>query len=148
MKEYANRQTEEISAINKKIGKALKEKDGKGLEDSLVELFANIPYDLHIGKEKYYQSLFLITMRVIGYDVDGEEHTDKGRIDAVLKKGRDVIVVEIKYGKNTKVAQLLKEAMDQIKEKKYYEKYASREVSLLAVAFGENKEISCQFRKV
>jgi hypothetical protein len=65
------------------------------------------------------------------YEVEGEVHTDKGRIDAVLKKGIDVIVVEIKYGKETKVEQLLKEAMEHIKEKKYYEKYASSEVSLL-----------------
>jgi Holliday junction resolvase-like predicted endonuclease len=35
-------------------------------------------------------------------------HTDKGRIDAVLKQGKEVIVVEIKYGKGRKVEQLLK----------------------------------------
>jgi hypothetical protein len=35
--------------------------------------------------------------------------------------------------------------MEQIKEKKYYEKYGSSEVSLLAIAFGENKEIGCKF---
>jgi hypothetical protein len=39
-------------------------------------------------------------------------HTD----DAVLKKGKEVIVVEIKYGKGSKVEQLLKEGMEQIKE--------------------------------
>ncbi|MDR1474274.1 MAG: ATP-binding protein, partial [Endomicrobium sp.] len=81
--------------------------------------------------------LFLLTARLIGYEVEGEVHTDKGRIDAVLKKGREVIVVEIKHGKGRKIEKLLKEAMAQIKGKKYYEKYGEREVSLLAIAFGE-----------
>jgi Holliday junction resolvase-like predicted endonuclease len=83
-----------------------------------------------------------------GYEVDPEVHTDKGRIDAVLKKGKEVIVVEIKYGKGSKVEEMLEEAIEQIKEKKYYEKYGSSEVSLLAIAFGDNKEIACKFVKM
>jgi hypothetical protein len=31
---------------------------------------------------------------------------------------------------------------------KYYEKYASSEVSLLAVGFGGNKEIGCKFQRI
>jgi Holliday junction resolvase-like predicted endonuclease len=83
-----------------------------------------------------------------GYEVEGEVHTDKGRIDAVLKKGNEVIVVEIKYGKENKVEQLLEEAIKQIKDRKYYEKYTSNKVSLLAIAFGDNKEIACKFQKL
>jgi Holliday junction resolvase-like predicted endonuclease len=84
-------------------------------------------------------------MMAVGYEVEGEVNTDKGRIDVVLKKGKEVVVVEIKYGKGNKIEELLKEGMEQIKEKKYYEKYGDREVSLLAVAFGEGKEIRCKF---
>ena len=148
MKAYAARDLEEINGINKKIGKALKEKSEKDLEKWLVELFANIGYDLHIKKEKYYHSLFLIAGSMSGYEIENEVHTDKGRIDAVLKKGKEVIVVEIKYGKGSKVEKLLKEAMEQIDDRKYYEKYISKEVSLLALAFGDKKEIGCKFQKV
>jgi hypothetical protein len=87
----------------------------------------------------------LIAASISGYEVEPEVHTDKGRIDGVLKKGKEVIVVEIKYGKGSKIGELVKEGMEQIKEKKYYEKYGGREVSLLAVAFGEDKEIVCKF---
>ncbi|MDR1474830.1 MAG: PD-(D/E)XK nuclease domain-containing protein, partial [Endomicrobium sp.] len=87
-------------------------------------------------------------MMVVGYEVEGEVNTDKGRIDVVLKKGKEVIVVEIKHGKEEKIEKLLKEGLDQIKGKKYYEKYGEREVSLLAIAFGENKEIECKFQEV
>jgi hypothetical protein len=37
--------------------------------------------------------------------------------------------------------------MEQIKERKYNEKYDGREVSLLALAFGEEKEIGSKFEK-
>jgi hypothetical protein len=43
-------------------------------------------------KESYYHSLFLLAGRLIGYEVEGEAHTDKGRIDAALKKEKTVIV--------------------------------------------------------
>jgi hypothetical protein len=83
-----------------------------------------------------------------GYEVKSEVHTDKGRIDALLKKGSDVIVVEVKYGKGNKVEELLKEALEEIKARKYYGKYAGRGVSLLAIAFGDNKEIGCNFYNI
>jgi PAS domain-containing protein len=145
MKAYALRDLEEIKGINKKIATGLKEKREEDLEKGLEELFANIAYDLHIQKEKYYHSLFLVAGVLSGYEVESEVHTDKGRIDVVLKKEREVIVVEIKYGKGNKVEELLKEGMEQIKNRKYYEKYGGSEVSLLAVAFGEDKEIGCKF---
>ncbi|MDR1474132.1 MAG: PD-(D/E)XK nuclease domain-containing protein, partial [Endomicrobium sp.] len=58
---------------------------------------------------------------------------------------REVIVVEIKHGKEEKIEKLLKEGLAQIKEKKYYEKYGDKDVSLLAIAFGENRGIGCKF---
>jgi Holliday junction resolvase-like predicted endonuclease len=42
-----------------------------------------------------------------GYELESEVHKDKRRIDAVVKKEKDVIVVEVKYGKETKIEQLL-----------------------------------------
>jgi hypothetical protein len=41
----------------------------------------------------------------------------------VLKREKEVIVVEIKHGKEEKIEKLLKEGLEQIKKKKYYEKY-------------------------
>jgi hypothetical protein len=144
---YANRETDEIDALSRRLKKALKERDSEGLQKSLTELYANVPYDLHVGKEKYYHSLFLVAARLSGFKVHGEEHTDKGRIDVVLKRGDSVIVVEIKYG-DKKLRKLLDEAMRQIREKTYYEKYSSSDVALLAVAFGKGKEIGSKFEEV
>jgi hypothetical protein len=142
---YANRETEGIDALRKKIKKALKEKGSAELKEALTELYANVSYDLHVGKEKYYHSLFLVTARLSGYKTDSEVHTDKGRIDVVLKRDDSVIVVEIKYGEEVSVQELVEQAIGQIKEKRYYEKYGKSDVSLLGIGFGKGKEIGCKF---
>jgi hypothetical protein len=144
---YTNKETHEIGDISKRIRKAIEGKDGEELKEALTELYANIPYDLHIGKEKYYHSLFLILARVCGFEVNAEEHTDKGRIDAVLKKEGKATIVEIKYG-DKKVKKLLEEAIKQIREKKYSEKYGKKDVSLVGIGFGKEKEIGCKFEEM
>jgi hypothetical protein len=58
------------------------------------------------------------------------------------------VVVEIKYSKDNKVEEMLKEAMGQIRNNKYYEKYESKDVPLLGVVFSENKEIGCKFESL
>jgi len=83
-----------------------------------------------------------------GYEVEGEVHTNKGRIDAVLKKEKDVIVVETKYSKEKSTGEMIEEGLNQIKERKYYEKYEGNDVSMLGIAFGDKKEIGCKFMRV
>jgi hypothetical protein len=148
VEEYCFRESNGIKGINESIAKALKEKSSEGLQKSLTELFANIPYDLATKKESYYHSLFLVAARLSGFETIAEEHTDKGRIDAVLKKDNNVIVVEIKYSKDNKTDKIIKEAMEQIKDKKYYEKYIGSDISLLAIVFDFKKEISCRFQSL
>jgi hypothetical protein len=75
-------------------------------------------------------------------------HTDKGRIDAVLRKEKEIIVVEIKYSKDKSTEEMVEEGLKQIKERKYYEKYEGNDVSLLGIAFGDKKEIGCKFMAV
>jgi Holliday junction resolvase-like predicted endonuclease len=78
-----------------------------------------------------------------GYEV--EVHTDKGRIDIVLKVQGSVFIIEFKYNKDKKsIETLLKEAITQLRDKKYHEKY----VALLAIAFNKDKEIGCKFESV
>jgi hypothetical protein len=119
---YGNRDLGVVHEINQRILRSLREKDATGLSSSLREYFAHIPSNLHTKRESYYHSLLLVLMKAVGYEVEGEVYTDKGRIDVVLRKEREVIVVEIKYGENKQAKKMLQEGMRQIRDKKYYEK--------------------------
>ncbi|MDR2645083.1 MAG: ATP-binding protein [Endomicrobium sp.] len=65
---------------------------------------------------------------------------------------KEELLRKIKYvkEKGSKIERKVKEAMDQIKERKYYEKYINRkeEVALLGIVFGEGKEIRCKFESL
>jgi hypothetical protein len=78
--------------------------------------FANIPYDLQISKEKYYQTVFYLIFSLIGLKVEAEVKTNKGRIDAVIID-KDIYIFEFKFDRDKD------QALNQIKDKKYFEKY-------------------------
>jgi Holliday junction resolvase-like predicted endonuclease len=87
--------------------------------------------------------------KATGIEVEGEVLTNIGRIDVVLKHKDFVVVVEMKYSKdNNKVEEKLKEAMEQIRNTRYYEKYISSNPTLLAIVFSENKDITCRFENI
>jgi hypothetical protein len=51
---------------------------------NLRMLLVNIPNILHKDSEGYYHLLFLLAMKMLGFDIQGEVMTNIGRIDAVL----------------------------------------------------------------
>ena len=98
--------------------------------DTLRIFFANIPYDLQISKEKYYQTVFYLIFSLIGLKVEAEVKTNKGRIDAVIID-KDVYIFEFKFNGDKD------QALNQIKDKKYFEKYQGKrkKVYLFGVEF-------------
>jgi hypothetical protein len=134
------------SDLGERVREAIDGKDGEGLREALIELYANIPYNLAKKEEAHYHALFIMAAMVSGFETDGEVHTNKGRIDAVLKKEGKTTIVEIKYGEEVPTKKLVEEAIEQIKEKRYYEKYGKKDVSLLGIGFGKGKEIGCEFQ--
>lgn len=102
----------------------------------LTTVFANIPHTIHLKYEKYYQSLFYLLLHLMGAEINAEVATNTGRIDAVIKTTERIFVIEFKLGV------FADQALDQIIEKKYYEKYLqdSRKIVLLGIAFDTHKK--------
>ncbi|MDR3333485.1 MAG: ATP-binding protein [Treponema sp.] len=136
----------QTTAARERMMEALFKGDVTVFETSLKELFANIPYQLHIKREAYYHSLLLLWLNMLGFHVDAEVSTDKGRLDAVWTWEDRAVIAEVKYAGRGAVKTLLDTAMEQIKGKGYYERYTHRRIALLAVAFA-GKRIACQMRE-
>jgi hypothetical protein len=115
-----------------KLIDALREHDFNEFFDTLRVFFAKIPYDLHINREKYYQTVFYLIFSLIGLKVEAEVKTNKGRIDAVIIDS-DVHIFEFKFGGNKD------KALRQIKDKKYFEKYQGKgkKIYLFGVEFAD-----------
>jgi hypothetical protein len=127
------------------MNRQLRSLDAEGFARSIRTMLENIPYNIRIGKEKYYHSLFLSWMNVMGFKAQGEVLTGQGRIDAVLEQPDSVVVCELKYHSKTKTSTLLRHAMKQIHDKNYYGKYQGKgkKIVLLGLAFS-GKDVGCR----
>jgi hypothetical protein len=84
-------------------------------------------------------------MSVLGFDMDVEVSTAKGRVDAVLELGDKVYVTEFKYVdcepdasdevKRNLFATALREGLEQIKERGYCNKYLGSGKTIYQAAF-------------
>ncbi len=117
-------------------------KDGntQGIIDNLFSVYASIPYREEQKQiEADYQGMFYAMMIVIHAHVNLEVVTNKGRIDAVVETNKHVYVIEFKRDESAE------KALEQIKDKGYYEKYKawsnnnSRTLHLLGINFSTEK---------
>lgn len=113
----------------------------EGLRDSLYSFFASIPYTNYVNNtigqyEGYYASVIYTFFASIGFDITPEDITDKGRIDMTLKSPEKILIMEFKVDKTKE------SAMQQIKSKKYYEKYLNdgRKIILIGIHFSSEEK--------
>ncbi|UKL13727.1 ATP-binding protein [Dissulfurimicrobium hydrothermale] len=113
------------------------------LRDIFHAFFASIPYDWYrknelAGYEAYYASIFYCYFTALGLDVTAEEMTNKGRIDMAVRLENKVFILEFKV---VEIDRAGKKAIEQIKEKRYWERYqasdpcACPEIHLIGVEF-------------
>jgi hypothetical protein len=97
----------------------------------LQMLFSGIPYLMHNKKESYYHSLLHVVCALLGSDVSSEIMTSVGRIDMVVSLSKMMYVIELKLDKTAD------EALAQIKEKRYAEKYgvSGKSMTLVGLNF-------------
>jgi hypothetical protein len=143
---YTNLTLDKMIKLHEDMNRQIKTCDSKGMEQSLRAMIAQVPHQLHIEKEAYYHSLFLVWLYFMGFKVQGEISTNAGRIDAVWELPDRTVITEMKYHAERPLEKLLNEAIKQIHDRKYYEAYLDKDVILMAIAFS-GKEISCRIRQ-
>jgi hypothetical protein len=133
--EYTQKKVGSNTRLLKRMGKALDADDMDVFIQELKSVFASIPYHIFIGeREAYYHSIIYLVLSLNGASVMSEDPTNIGRIDAVVQTNNKIYIMEFKMGSE-------KEALEQIKKKKYYEKYlgGSKEIVLMGIAFDPEK---------
>ena len=115
-----------------------------GKVDSFMErmqsLIAGIPYDnfteenLKLREQNYQAAVYLI-FKLMGQFVQTEEHCSTGRIDCVVRTVDSIYIFEFKLSGNGSA----EDALNQIKEKHYAEKYRmdGKKIVLIGAGFEE-----------
>ncbi|MFA7083797.1 MAG: AAA family ATPase [Arcobacteraceae bacterium] len=125
------------------IYKSLLEKDMDKFKSSLYSMFAAIPYNNYTKNdlanfEGFYASIIFIYLQSLGFHIIGEDVTNKGRIDLTIIMDNAIYIIEFKVDNK-------QNALKQIKEKRYYEKYLNhnKDIYLVGIDFDTNdKNIS------
>jgi hypothetical protein len=119
--------------------------DEDSFTQSLESMIATVPYEIHKPGEAYYHAMILIWMRLIGFKIHGEV-SNLGRADAVWEQSNVTVVAEIKYHAKKKINTLLNDAMKQIYDRRYYNRYIGK-VILLGIAFSGTK-VGCRMKTI
>lgn len=140
--------TEQIS-IKKETVKIFSSSNLEELENTIKRLFSSIAYNNFTNNdiEKYegfYASVIYAYFASLGLELIAEDITNKGRIDLTIKFNNKIYIFEFKVIKG--------DALEQIKEKKYYEKYldSKNEVYIIGIVFDpiERNVTDFQYEKV
>ena len=137
---YLTRQVTEKLKFQDRLYEMLDKPDLDGFKDALFSLFASIPYSNFTNSklpeyEGYYASVIYAYLASTGLDLIPEDITNLGRMDLTVKLEDKVFIFEFKL-----TEQATGNALKQIKEKRYWEKYQDAEsVYLVGIEFSREK---------
>ena len=97
----------------------LRHNDVEGFMTRLKAFIAAMDYELFDKelKERYFQTIFYLIFRLAGSYIQVEQHTSRGRIDAVVETKTHIYLFEFKLDKS------VEEALAQIEERGYADRY-------------------------
>ncbi|MCP4151226.1 MAG: AAA family ATPase [bacterium] len=133
--DYSTQFADQISVVVAQLKSSLKSGDCEAFFKAISAVFAGIDYNMFVReREGYYQTVIYLLLKLIGLEIQAEMQTNQGRIDAAIETDDFIYVMEFKLG-------AAKDAMAQIKKKKYYEKYqaATKIIKLVGVGFDAEK---------
>ena len=117
---------------------ALHNSDKDGVKEALYALFASLPYQNYANNnisvyEGFYASVVYAFFAGLTVPLIVEDTTNRGRIDLTLNMEHKIYIIEFKVGSG--------DALQQIKEKKYYEKYRpqGKDIYLVGINFDDKE---------
>ena len=135
-----------ISKLSQTIYLSLDANNPAPLEKAFFSFFASIPHQWYVKNniahyEGYYCCAFYSFFAALDLTIKPEDMTNKGRIDFTVIMERGIFIFEIKMKSNPK------DAIEQIKERKYHEKYLSenKEIFLIGIEFDEEERNLSKF---
>jgi hypothetical protein len=113
----ANIKSVKLAGFIVRFKDALQEDNIEAFCSAMQDFFTLLPHTVIIDREKFYQGIFFTVTKLIGAEIDAEHATDIGYIDAVLYGKKNTYIIEFKKDKSPDVA------LNQISDKKYFEKF-------------------------
>jgi len=142
---YLTGQDAEKAEFQTSIYNALASGDVPAFKQTLISLFASIPYNNYVNNtigsyEGYYASVVYAYLASLGLDLTAEDATSKGRIDLSIKMDNAIYVLEFKVDGEGR-------ALEQIKARNYHGKFQSegKDIYLIGIDFDSEQRNIARF---
>ncbi|HLB53318.1 MAG TPA: AAA family ATPase [Chlamydiales bacterium] len=121
----------EIQGLYYRLAQHLQQHDFQKFFEVFNLFLASIPYFIHEDAESYYHSLLYLFLKTLGFKVNAEVPTSRGRMDMLLKTPDCIYVFEFKINKTAA------EALNQIKARDYHAQFKldKRLIMLVGASF-------------
>ena len=126
--------TTEASTTVARIYGAILNEDIDGALRLLQTFLGTVPYTDNTGYEGHWQQMLYIIFSLLGYYVDVEVRTPKGRVDMVMRTASKLYLVELKLDAGAEAA------MQQIDLKQYPERFVLCGLPVVKVAIDFDRE--------
>jgi hypothetical protein len=143
MRSYLNENTAQDVKRTNNIKKLMREGEMKGVMEEFSRLFSGIPYQWYVNNrlneyEGFYSSIFYSVFNSLGLECVAEDITNRGRIDLTIKINNYIYIFEFKVIEEIDDS---KKPLEQIKERRYFEKYQreNKEIILVGIEFSKEK---------
>ncbi len=124
-----------IRKLADEFGQVLYREDWEGVKEKLNQILAQIPYPLYAkADERFFHTIFYLTLCLLGYDARAETLSPGGRGDMAVTMGGKVFVMEFKAGASAE------EALRQIEEKGYARKFEGKGLKVIKVGISFDME--------
>jgi hypothetical protein len=114
---YAKKEDWQYLPIMARLADALKCGQLANFFETFNQLLSDIPYPMHVPREGYYQSLLFLCVRTLGFSIDAEVLTSRGRLDLVVQYEKTIYILEFKINGSAK------QALDQILSTAYADRF-------------------------
>ena len=105
--------------------------------DTLKSILASVSYAITKVHEGYFHSNVHLVLKLLGFEIISEESTNNGRIDAVIRFIDIIYIIEFKFEDGKDVS---KTALQQIKHKKYDQKFLIEHKEIVGIGVSFDKK--------
>jgi hypothetical protein len=118
----------------KDLNKVFLNNDLEKVKTIINSLLASLPYEVYKKQsEGFYHGLLHLIFSYLGIFIESEPHLSNGRADVVVHTPQYIYIFEFKFNKNAE------DALQQIKDKDYADKYRASAKQIVGIGVNFNK---------
>jgi hypothetical protein len=131
---YVYCQQSQQATLVSKFVMSLERGDAHRFMQLMQSLLADTPYELIRELENHYQNVMYIMTKLMGFYVQAEYRTSRGRIDLLIGTDQYIYIIELKFEGSAE------EALAQIKNKDYTLPFATDGRKIVKIGANVSKE--------